>query len=62
LAFSLPIVEHFQTEIMNKWVRYPRCLVLKPSREVAKQVRNDFLSIKSPSLSISTLYGGKEYS
>jgi superfamily II DNA/RNA helicase len=62
LAFSLPIVERLQTEIMNKLGRYPRCLVLEPTRELAKQVTNDFLSIKSRPLSISTLYGGKEYS
>jgi ATP-dependent RNA helicase DDX21 len=42
--------------------RYPRCLVLEPTRELANQVTNDFLSIKSRLLSISTLYGGKEYS
>ncbi|CAF0894537.1 unnamed protein product [Rotaria sordida] len=62
LAFSLPIVERLQTEISNAWGRYPRCLVLEPTRELAKQVTNDFLSIKSRLLSISTLYGGKEYS
>jgi superfamily II DNA/RNA helicase len=42
--------------------RSPRCLVLEPTRELAKQVTNHFLSIKSRFLSISTLYGGKEYS
>jgi ATP-dependent RNA helicase DDX21 len=62
LAFSLPIVERLQREISNSWGRSPRCLVLEPTRELAKQVTNDFLSIKSRLLSISTLYGGKEYS
>ena len=62
LAFSLPIVERLQQKILNKWGRYPSCLVLEPTRELAKQVSNDFLSIKSRLLSISTLYGGKEYS
>ncbi len=46
----------------NAFGRSPRCLVLEPTRELAKQVTNDFLSIKSRLLSISTLYGGKEYS
>ncbi len=62
LAFSLPIVERLQREISNASGRYPRCLVLEPTRELANQVTNDFLSIKSRLLSISTLYGGKEYS
>ena len=62
LAFSLPIVERLQTESSDMRGRYPRCLVLEPTRELANQVTNDFLSIKSRLLSISTLYGGKEYS
>ncbi|CAF1216774.1 unnamed protein product [Adineta ricciae] len=62
LAFSLPIVERLQREISRERGRFPRCLVLEPTRELAKQVTNDFLSIKSRLLSISTLYGGKEYS
>lgn len=62
LAFSLPIVERLQKETSSISGRFPRCLVLEPTRELAKQVTNDFLSIKSRLLSISTLYGGKEYS
>ena len=62
MAFSLPIVERLQKETLNKSGRFPRCLVLEPTRELAKQVTNDFLSIKSRLLSIATLYGGKEYS
>ena len=62
LAFSLPIVERLQREVSNSWGRFPRCLVLEPTRELAKQVTNDFLSIKPRSLAVSTLYGGKEYS
>ncbi|CAF3502556.1 unnamed protein product [Rotaria socialis] len=62
LAFSLPIVERLQSEVSNINGRYPRCLVLEPTRELAKQVTNDFLSIASRLLSISTIYGGKEYS
>ncbi|CAF4617260.1 unnamed protein product, partial [Rotaria sp. Silwood2] len=62
LAFSLPIVERLQDDKSNILGRYPRCLVLEPTRELAKQVTNDFLSIKSRSLLITTLYGGKEYS
>jgi len=62
LAFSLPIVERLQSEVSDVRGRYPRCLVLEPTRELANQVTNDFLSIKSRLLSISTLYGGKEYS
>lgn len=41
--------------------RYPRCLVLEPTRELAKQITTDFLSIKSRSTAITTLYGGKKY-
>ena len=62
MPFSLPIVERLQRETRNIIGRFPRCLVLEPTRELAKQVTNDFLSIKSRFLSISTLYGGKEYS
>ncbi|CAF3098680.1 unnamed protein product, partial [Rotaria sp. Silwood2] len=62
LAYSLPIVERLQNEMSNVWGRYPRCLVLEPTRELANQVTNDFLSVKSRLLSITTLYGGKEYS
>lgn len=62
MAFSLPIVERLQRENCDVSGRFPRCLVLEPTRELAKQVTNDFLSIKSRLLSISTLYGGKEYS
>jgi superfamily II DNA/RNA helicase len=61
LAFSLPIVERLQRDMRPVWGRPPRCLVFEPTRELAKQVTDDFLSIKSRALAITTLYGGKQY-
>ena len=61
LAFTLPIVERLQRDLVTERGRSPRCLVLEPTRELAKQVTDDFLSIKNRLLSISTLYGGKDY-
>lgn len=54
-------MERLQRDLVNERGRSPRCLVLEPTRELAKQVTDDFLSIKNRLLSISTLYGGKDY-
>ena len=61
MAFTLPIVERLQSDFSPLVGRLPRCLVLEPTRELAKQISNDFLSIKSPLLRVTTLYGGKAY-
>ena len=59
LAFTLPIVGCLQSSLNSLKGRYPCCLVLEPTRELAKQLINDFLYIKSRLLSISMFYGRK---
>jgi len=63
LAFTLPLVERLETDWQKTKIigRAPRCLVLEPTRELARQISDDFHSIKTRFLNISTLYGGKEY-
>ena len=62
LAFTLPIVGCLQSSLNSLKGRYPCCLVLEPTRELAKQLINDFLYIKSRLLSISMFYGRKKCS
>ena len=61
MAFTLPIVERLQDDFRPLVGRSPRCLVLEPTRELAQQISNDFLSIKNRWLRVTTLYGGKRY-
>ncbi len=44
------------------WGRFPRYLVLEATRELDQQMTSDFLSIKTRSLVVTTLYGRKRYS
>lgn len=62
LAFALPVVEKImarQGEIASKSTRgrAPQCLVLAPTRELAKQVEREFSSV-CPSLFVGCYYGG----
>jgi ATP-dependent RNA helicase DDX21 len=62
LAFSIPIVELLQNDKTVKLVRgrAPRVLVLAPTRELTKQISDDFQTIVND-LSVVTIYGGKKY-
>lgn len=56
LAFSLPVIE----KIMQDGVQprgNPKCIVLCPTRELAKQVEKEFQA-SGPSLNVACLYGG----
>lgn len=63
LAFTLPLLERIESDWqrMKMFGRPARCLVLEPTRELAKQISNDFLSIKTRLTNITTVYGGKSY-
>ncbi|CAF4102551.1 unnamed protein product, partial [Rotaria sordida] len=60
LAFSIPVVELLQNDTSIKLIREraPRIFVLAPTRELTKQILDDFQSIVSD-LSIVTIYDGK---
>lgn len=59
LAFALPLIEKLRGApgTSLSYGRTPRLLVLTPTRELAKQVGEDFLSV-SPRLSTLCVYGG----
>jgi ATP-dependent RNA helicase DDX21 len=60
LAFALPVIEALLKENLEKRPargRAPRCIVLAPTRELAKQVEREFAAT-APSLTTSCLYGG----
>ena len=60
LAFALPVVEKIMAqrgETRGGRGRAPLCLVLAPTRELAKQVEREFTSV-SPSLFVGCYYGG----
>lgn len=59
LSFALPLVEKLQKENI-KATRAPKILVMAPTRELAKQVCDDFSSICT-SLSAFCIYGGSPY-
>ncbi|CAF0750993.1 unnamed protein product [Adineta steineri] len=62
LAFSIPIVELLQNDTSVKLTRGrpPRVLALAPTRELTKQISDDFQSIVTD-MSVVTIYGGKKY-
>jgi ATP-dependent RNA helicase DDX21 len=61
LAFAIPIVEKLQAnKAKNDISRTPKVLVLEPTRELAKQVGDDFNSISSH-LRTCCVYGGVSY-
>ena len=64
LAFALPIIERLlamraagDSAIGSERGRGPRVVVLAPTRELAKQVAEDFEGA-APSLAVATVYGG----
>lgn len=62
LGFAIPIVEALQNDSSAKLTRgrQPRALVLAPTRELTKQISDDFESVVT-GISIVTIYGGKRY-
>ena len=60
LAFVLPIVERLKLDAAASAVRgrKPRVIVMAPTRELAKQVAEDFLSVQGPGLVTLVVYGG----
>ena len=61
LAFALPVVEKLHQNCSKQFGRSPICLGMAPTRELAKQVTEDFLSL-STSLKILSVFGGTPYS
>ena len=61
-SFAIPLVERLQEAGFNskKPGRNPQVLVMAPTRELAKQIGDDFESI-SDGLSILCVYGGTPY-
>lgn len=61
LAFGIPIMEKILDEMEQnggrRVVRGPRCLVLAPTRELAKQVEREFVETL-PALATVCVYGG----
>jgi len=60
LAFAIPLVEKLQGSPDPSYGRAPRALVLSPTRELAKQIGDDFTSISS-SVRSTCFYGGTAY-
>lgn len=60
LAFALPITEKLLNMPSSKKSRLPRVLVLAPTRELARQVSEEFQSV-GVGLSVSCIYGGAPY-
>ncbi|OWF45620.1 nucleolar RNA helicase 2-like [Mizuhopecten yessoensis] len=60
LSFALPLVERLQENHTNKRGRPPKVLVMAPTRELAKQVCNDFESV-GDKISTFCIYGGTPY-
>ncbi|XP_046359627.1 nucleolar RNA helicase 2-like [Haliotis rufescens] len=61
LSFALPLVEKLErSEKKQKPGRSPKVLVLTPTRELAKQVHDDFKAI-AESLEVLVIYGGTPY-
>jgi len=59
LAFALPLIENLQ-DLEPKGGRPPKVLVMAPTRELAKQVCEDFETV-GPYLSTVCIYGGTAY-
>ncbi|XP_046839345.1 nucleolar RNA helicase 2-like isoform X3 [Xenia sp. Carnegie-2017] len=61
LAFALPVIELLQqSETSSLKRRPPMVLVMVPTRELAKQVNDEFEALKS-SLCVHCIYGGMPY-
>ena len=60
LAFAIPIVEKLERNKTEAISKTPKVLVMEPTRELAKQVADDFTSI-STKLRTCVVYGGVAY-
>lgn len=60
LAFVLPVVEMLQGEREERGAP-PKVLVLAPTRELAKQVADEFEATAPPNLRSVCIYGGAPY-
>ena len=60
LSFALPLVEQMNQKLSAVRGRAPRILVMAPTRELARQVCNEFEAI-APKLSTLCIYGGTPY-
>lgn len=61
MAFGIPIVEKLEANKQpNAISKTPKVLVMEPTRELAKQVGDDFTSISSK-LRTCCVYGGTSY-
>ncbi|KAM7481893.1 hypothetical protein LguiB_006476 [Lonicera macranthoides] len=65
LAFGIPIIKRLTEDDLERGSgrrsgRLPRCLVLAPTRELAKQVENE-IKESAPYLSTVCVYGGVSY-
>ncbi|SMB78518.1 DEAD/DEAH box RNA helicase [Deinococcus hopiensis] len=58
LAYALPIIQNLEPS--RERARPPRAIVVAPTRELAKQVAEEF-SKSAPSLTTVTVYGGAPY-
>lgn len=64
LSFSLPIVARLQKNFTGEHERGrpPKVIVLAPTRELAVQIYDDFVSVTDPNkLKIERFYGGQAY-
>ena len=62
MAFGIPIVEKLESEKSSSRdvAKTPKVLILEPTRELAKQVGDDFTSI-STKIRTCCVYGGVSY-
>ena len=61
MAFGIPIVEKLEANKPDREIsKTPKVLILEPTRELAKQVGDDFMSI-STKLRTCCVYGGVSY-
>jgi len=60
MAFAIPLIENIQSNPDPSHGRSPRALVLSPTRELAKQIGDDFGSISTTCRS-TCFYGGTAY-
>ena len=58
LAFAIPVIETLSREPHRG--KSPRCIVLTPTRELAKQVETEFVRIAGPIRTLA-IYGGVAY-
>ncbi|XP_064633451.1 nucleolar RNA helicase 2-like [Lineus longissimus] len=60
LSFVLPLVELLRKETCKRG-QPPKALALAPTRELSKQVHDDFEAIAGKDLAVTCIYGGTSY-